>query len=62
MLMVTPEYPWGWKGDNAYADGANAPSTSGTTRFNFVLVGAAQAWIWVWIVIGVIYELFFRRR
>jgi phage terminase large subunit-like protein len=62
MLMVTPEYPWGWKGDDAGRVGADAPSTNGTTRFDFVLVGAAQVWIWIWIVFGVIYELFFRRR
>lgn len=61
MLMVTPVYPWGWKGDNAYAGDSNTP-TNGITRFNFVLVGAAQAWIWVWIVLGVIYELIIRRR
>jgi hypothetical protein len=62
MLMITPEYPWGWKGDNADLAGTDAPSTTGTTSYNFVLVGAAQAWIWIWLVIGVIYELFFRRR
>jgi hypothetical protein len=59
MLLVTPEYPWGWKGDDASIAGAD---TNGTTRFNFVLVGAAQVWIWIWLVIGVIYELFFRRK
>ena len=52
MLMLTPEYPWGWKGDSAYATDASTPPTNGITRFNFVLVGAAQAWIWVWIVLG----------
>jgi hypothetical protein len=61
MLMVTPEYPWGWKGDNAGTVGAE-PSTNTTARFDFVLVGAAQAWIWIWIVLGVAYEVFFRRR
>jgi hypothetical protein len=62
MLMVTPEYAWGWKGDNAYADGSDAMSASGATRFNFVLVGAAQAWIWIWMVLGVLYEVVYRRR
>jgi Domain of unknown function (DUF4389) len=62
MLLVTPEYPWGWKGDNVGVAGDGASSTNGTTRFDFVLVGAAQAWIWIWLVIGVIYEVFFRRR
>lgn len=61
MLMVTPEYPWGWKGDNAGTVSAE-PSTNTTARFDFVLVGAAQAWIWIWIVLGVAYEVFFRRR
>lgn len=62
MLMVTPEYPWGWRGDSASAAGADTPSTNATTRFDFVVVGAAQAWIWIWIVLGVIYEVFLRHR
>jgi hypothetical protein len=62
MLLVTPEYAWGWKGDNASLAGADTTSASGTTSYNFILVGAAQAWIWIWLVIGVVYELFFRRR
>jgi hypothetical protein len=60
MLMITPEYAWGWKGDSAGAVGAEP--TAGTTRFDFVLVGAAQAWIWIWIVFGIAYEIFYRRR
>lgn len=62
MLMVTPEYPWGWKGDSANAVDLDTSSSNEDTRFNFVLVGSAQAWIWVWLVLGVIYELFVRRR
>jgi hypothetical protein len=62
MLMVTPEYPWGWKGDSANMAEADSTSTNGTTRFNFVLSGPSLAWIWVWLVIGVIYELIIRRR
>jgi hypothetical protein len=61
MLLVTPEYAWGWKGDAAGIGDADV-SVNGATRFDFVLVGAAQAWIWVWLVIGVIYELLVRRR
>jgi hypothetical protein len=61
MLLITPEYAWGWKGDNTNMAGAEAP-TNGTTSFNFVLVGAAQAWIWIWLVIGVVYDIFLRRR
>jgi len=62
MLLVTPEYAWGWKGDNASVVGADSSPTNGTTRFNFVLVGAAQVWIWIWLVIGVVYEVIIRRR
>jgi hypothetical protein len=62
MLLVTPEYAWGWKGDNAGVVDSDTSSANGTTRFNFVLVGAAQAWIWIWLVIGIIYEVFIRRR
>jgi hypothetical protein len=62
MLMVTPEYPWGWKGDDAGTIETGATSTPGTTRFDFVLAGAPQVWIWVWLVIGVIYDLLLRRR
>jgi hypothetical protein len=62
MLLVTPEYPWGWKGDSASTTVTDAPSTNGATRYDFVLVGAAQVWIWVWLVLGVIYELIIRRR
>lgn len=61
MLMVTPEYPWGWKGDAASAGGAEPPSHR-DTRYDFVVVGAAQAWIWVWLVLGATYELIVRRR
>jgi Domain of unknown function (DUF4389) len=61
MLLITPEYPWGWKGDNASTVDDDA-STHGSSRFNFVLAGAPQVWIWVWLVLGVIYELIIRRR
>jgi hypothetical protein len=62
MLMVTPEYPWGWKGDDASFAGTDTPSNNGTTSYDFVLVGAAQVWIWVWLVIGIIYDVVLRRR
>jgi hypothetical protein len=60
--MVTPEYPWGWKGDDASFAGTDTPSNNGTTSYDFVLVGAAQVWIWVWLVIGIIYDVVLRRR
>jgi hypothetical protein len=62
MLMLTPEYPWGWKGDDANFGGTGTPSSNGTTSYDFVLVGAAQVWIWVWLVIGIIYDVVLRRR
>jgi hypothetical protein len=62
MLMITPEYAWGWKGDSASFASTDTASSNGTTSFNFVLVGAAQVWIWVWLVIGVIYDVVLRRR
>lgn len=62
MLMITPEYPWGWKGDDASFTSTDTASRQGTTSFNFVLVGAAQVWIWVWLVIGIVYDVVLRRR
>jgi hypothetical protein len=62
MLMITPEYPWGWKGDGADTIETPATTASGITRFDFVLVGASQVWIWIWLVIGVIYDVVLRRR
>ena len=62
MLMLTPEYPWGWKGDDEGVSPSGAvTSDPRATRFNFHLTGWARAWVWILIVIGLIYNMRVRR-
>ena len=59
FLMLTPEYPWGWKGDDpGVSPSSDESSAAGLTRFDFHLTGWSQAWIWIFIVLG----LFTSRR
>ena len=62
FLMLTPDYPWGWKGDDeGVSPSEGATSDPRATRFNFHLTGWAKAWIWIFIVVGVIYDVRVRR-
>jgi hypothetical protein len=62
MLMLTPEYPWGWKGDDEGVSPSGAvTSDPPVTRFDFHLTGWARAWVWIFIVIGLIYNMRVRR-
>ena len=63
MLMLTPEYPWGWKGDDVEVSPSGPVGTDDarTTRFDFHLSGWAQAWLWIFFVLGLFYNGKFRR-
>ena len=59
FLMLTPEYPWGWKGDDPGVSPVTDDSApAGSTRFDFHLTGWSLAWIWIFMVLG----LFTSRR
>ncbi len=62
MLMLTPEYPWGWKGDDVGVS-PSGPVTSDprAARFDFHLTGWAQAWVWIFIALGLVLNLKVRR-
>lgn len=64
--LLTPEYPWGFRGDEAtastpapvvdtYWDRLAAASAQRTTlrdAFDFRLAGWATAWLWIFLVVG----------
>ena len=55
FLMLTPEYPGGWKGDGASVSPSTDDATPvGQTRFDFQLTSWSQAWIWIFIVLGLV--------
>ena len=72
LLMLTPEYPWGWRGD---ASASSQSSSDGddywtkesvvttpavrvdTTSYDFHLTGWSTAWLWIFIVVGALSNL-----
>lgn len=63
MLMLTPEYPWGWKGDGVGVSpsGSGGTDDAHATRFDFQLTGWALAWLWIIFVLGFFYNARIRR-